>query len=437
MKALRATGRKLLLAWTALAALASCAPGKKMDDPELSALLRSSGAEETGEDKTVLTLWSFHQAKEFEFWQWLGERYEAEFPDIDIKVEYISSDIYFSGTRLLAPFASGHGPDVFFVSSATIRRFADASLLYPLTGRLAPDVRADFDPAALLSASLDGELLAIPFETELLGLYYNKNMFAKAGLAPPRTWEETKAAAEALTTKGTSGLTIETFGNVYQNFSWLPFLWQTGADVLSGDGRSSGFDEDGALRTYSYFSDLRSRGLLNMNPSRPTTDIAIIANGETAMQVSGSWNVRLLETEYADAPIGVVPLPYPEGGARTTIAGGWKIAANRAGAHADEAAKFILWAFAGDPDIPLKWSSEAKFAYSPRRSVMEAGERFYNQGLRAEFTKRIFGTERQEPQYPERINQIYSESLQRLLKGDEEASVIVRDTHRRLEEALR
>jgi multiple sugar transport system substrate-binding protein len=157
------------------------------------------------------------------------------------------------------------------------------------------------------------------------------------------------------------------------------------------------------------------QGLLNLHPSRPTTDIGILASGETAMQVSGTWNIRMLETIYADKPIGVVPLPVPEGGKPVTIAGGWKIGVNHFSKYADEATKFVMWAFAGEPDIPLKWVSEVKFAYSPRKSVMEAGGELYQRGLRRVFTEQIYGTERQEPQYPAEISRIFTESLQQLL----------------------
>src|SRR5690606_30419227 len=100
-----------------------------------------------------------------------------------------------------------------------------------------------------------------------------------------------------------SGLTVETYEGVFQNFSWLPFLWQAGADLLTEDGKGSALSGDAAMGMYAYFKEMASQGLLNMRPSRPVTDIGIIANGESAMQVSGTWNIRTLETEFADQPI--------------------------------------------------------------------------------------------------------------------------------------
>jgi multiple sugar transport system substrate-binding protein len=368
-------------------------------------------------NQTTLRFWTFHQAKEFEFMESLANQYEKMHPDIKIKVEYIPVEDYFFGTRLISAFASGQGPDIFLVSPGSIKRFVDANVLHPLTSEFTPEITEDFYENALEGVIIHNEIYAVPFEVEILGLYYNTKMFADKGLLPPRTWEEMMEAARVLKDKDKdiSGLTIETFGSVYQNFTWLPFLWQTGADVLSADGLNSGLNQPNAVKMYSFFEKMRQEGLLNLYPSRPTNDIGILANGETAMQVSGSWNIRTLESIYKDVPIDVVPLPIPSGGKPATIAGGWKIAVNHQSESVQDATRFVMWAFAEDVENPLKWSSEVKFAYSPRKSVMLAGEDYYTKGLRKVFTDDIFGTEIPEPRLSGEISRIFTESLQNIL----------------------
>lgn len=428
--------RRILIAALLALLLSSCGGKEEPGNPELDKLLQATPAEEAAGDKTVLRLWSFHQVMEYEFWQWLAKEYEKTHPNIEIKVEYVSSDDYFSSNRLLSSFASGQGPDIFFVSSATINRFVESNILYTLTDEFNAEIKQDFYPAALDSVTVRGDIFAIPIETELLGLFYNKEMFRKANLEPPQTWEEMRVAAMRLKSGNVSGITIETYDGVFQNFSWLPFLWQTGGHLLSEDRNQGVLSEPNALSMYTFFREMVNQGLLNMRPSRPTTDIGILASGETAMQVSGTWNLRMLETEFAEQPIGVVPLPIPEGGVPTTISGGWKIAANTQSEHAKEAADFIMWAFAGDPEIPLKWVSETKFAYSPRKSVMEAGLSSYRRGLREIFTNQIFGTEREEPKLPEEINKIFSDSIQQILFDEKSPLEIVQQADRRIDNFL-
>lgn len=407
----------------------------KSAGPDVAKLLKAPNLS-SSDGKVVLRLWSFHQSMEYNFWTWLAQEYEKEHPNIEIRVEYVSSDDYFSSTRLLSSFASGQGPDLFFVSQATFKRFSEANFLYPLTRLFTPDIREDFLPSALDSVTAGDDIYAVPFEMELLGLFYNKQMFSEHHLEPPTTWEEMMRDAQQLKTADVSGLTIETYDGAYKNFSWLPFLWQTGANLLTDDGMQPALSNSNVVQMYQYFRDMVDQGLLNLRPSRPATDIGILANGETAMQVSGTWNIRMLETEFADQPIGVVPLPVPEGGTPMTIAGGWKMAVNRQSAQAEEAAKFVMWAFAGDPAIPLKWVNDVKFAYSPRKSVMEAGMQSYRKGLRAVFTDRIFGTEREEPQLPEEMNRIFSDSLQDMLFGEDSPEAIVGKAEQEIAAAL-
>lgn len=396
--------------------LTSCSSaGSSEGKSDMDILLQNLDVEPPNPDRIVIHLLSFHTGQELEFWNWLGEEYKKEQPNVEIKVDFISSDDYFTGSKLLSSFASGHGPDIFFVSPGTIRRFEDANILEPLTARFTKEIKEDFYESALESVTVDDQIYAVPIETEMLGLYYNKELFSKWGIQPPTTWEEMREAAKVLKSPGVGGLTMETFKSVYQNFTWLPFLWQTGSDIITEDGRSSALNQPGAVEMFTFFRGMIDEGLLNMYPSRPTTDIGILANGETAMQVSGTWNIRMLETKYADRSIGVVPLPIPSGGQQVTIAGGWKIGVNHFSKYANEAAKFVMWAFADKPDIPLRWVSEIKFAYSPRKSVMKAGGELYQKGLRKVFTDQIFGTERQEPQYPAEISGIFTDSLQQLL----------------------
>lgn len=381
----------------------------------------------------VIKFWTFHQAQEFEFMESLAVHYQLNNPGVEIKVEYVQLDDYF-GTKLISSFATGQGPDIFLVSPGTIKKFAEADILYSLNSRFTPEIKSDFYQGALESVTVDEEIMAIPFEIELLGLYYNKQMFKDKGISPPRTWDDMAQAAASLRTNEVSGLTIETAGSFYQNFTWLPFLWQTGADIVDDNTNRSQLNQANAIKMYSFFQEMRSNQLLNLYPSRPTNDIGILANGETAMQVAGTWNIRLLESTFQDVPIGVVPLPIPEGGRPATISGGWKVGVNRHSAHLDEAARFVMWAFAEDIKHPLQWCTEIKFAYSPRKSVMLASEDFNRKGLREVFTDKILHTAIPEPSLSDEINRIFTESLQNILynhydgeKAAQEASQKIND----------
>jgi multiple sugar transport system substrate-binding protein len=63
----------------------------------------------------------------------------------------------------------------------------------------------------------------------------------------------------------------------------------------------------------------------------------------------------------------------------------------------------------------LKWGTEVKFAYSPRKSVVEAGKDIYSKGLRKVFTDEIYNSAIPEPRYPSEILDIVGDAMQNVM----------------------
>ena len=63
---------KLLLAFLLAMGLIGCSHAEESSDPALDLLLKPPQDEADAGHKTVLRLWSFHQAMEYDFWQWLA-----------------------------------------------------------------------------------------------------------------------------------------------------------------------------------------------------------------------------------------------------------------------------------------------------------------------------------------------------------------------------
>ena len=82
---------------------------------------------------------------------------------------------------------------------------------------------ADIEPNVANYYSVDGRLQSMPFNTSNPVLYYNKDLFAAAGLDPekaPRTWDEVAEAARALTIKDDSGQTTQ-WGCAFALYGWF------------------------------------------------------------------------------------------------------------------------------------------------------------------------------------------------------------------------
>ena len=343
-----------------------------------------SGAAQGAAGTKELALWDFHGAAEGDFFKSLPDLYAKVDPSVKLTVENVPWDDYM-GTKLAAAFAAGAGPDLFFVSPGTIGKYINSGIAYPLNAYLTSKIISDFSPSALKGVSIGDKIYAIPFEIELIGLYYDADALQAAGVQPPKTWDDLKQAAMKLKTDKRAGITIEVSKSAYQTFTWYPFMWMTGADVFTPDLKHSALDNTGVAKALQLWKDLIGSGAANLRPSRSTTDIGILGDGETAMQICGSWSIPTIEKQYADKNIKLEPLPIPDEGKPANVAGGWKFMVNAKGKYAADAAKFAVWAFGENLDLPLQWTTVTKFAYSPRKSVMNAGQGRVLQGLAGRF----------------------------------------------------
>jgi multiple sugar transport system substrate-binding protein len=370
------------------------------------------GAGAWAADKTEIVFWTFHTQSEGAFMQSLVTEYAKVNPNVTIKLEMIPQSDYM-GARLTTAFAADSGPDVFVMSPGDFLKYVNSGLAADLSPYFTKAIRDDFLPSSLDAVTVNGKIYAVPFEIELLGLYYDKDILKAAGVQPPATWDQLIAATKKLTTPTRPGLALPTDQGYYQNFIWYPFLWQTGANVVDVKGKNASFSGAGVEKSLKLWGDLIKAGAATKLARGPWDPL--VADGTAPMQVVGTWIISNLERDYAAKNIGLVPLPTPPGGKAATDAGGWKFMVNNRSKVKEEAAKFVMWAWAQNVDKPLEWCTKTKFAYSPRKSVMDAGRDIYSKGLRNVFTKDIYASAIGEPRYPAEIVNMVGDALQSVM----------------------
>ncbi len=405
----------LVLAAGMVIGLAACGSSETASETgkaqETTAAVSST---EKTEEKAELKFWTFHTNAEREFMESLPEKYKAVNPNVNVTYENFPESDYM-GTKLTTAFAANAGPDVFVMSSGDFLKYANSGVAMDLTSYYTDAILNDFLPSSIDAVTVNNKIVGIPFEVELLGLYYNKDMFAAAGINVPKTWDDLISATQKLKKDDVAPLVIETTKGYYQNFTWYPFLWQTGANILDAATKTGTFEGDGVEKSLKLWGDLINAGAPSKLSIPLTNDISLLGTGKAAMQICGTWAVATLESEYKDTNIGLAPLPIPEGGKAATCAGGWKMMANSKSTNPDAAAKFAMWAFAEDVNVPLEWCTKTKFAYSPRKSVVEAGKEIYSKGLREVFTNEIYDSAIGEPRYQAEIVNAVGDALQNVM----------------------
>jgi hypothetical protein len=102
------------------------------------------------------------------------------------------------------------------------------------------DARHDFVDSAVEAYSYDGGVWAVPLYNMTMHLWYRPSVLEAAGIAVPTTWDEWRAAAEALTVDGQYGMGLPANKQLYTD--------QTVYSVMLNGGASEIYNEDGTLR---------------------------------------------------------------------------------------------------------------------------------------------------------------------------------------------
>ncbi|CAL9571266.1 hypothetical protein SUDANB70_04867 [Streptomyces sp. enrichment culture] len=169
------------------------------------------GAEGSGKGRIVF--WDNNGGVRTDIWKEIIADFEKAHPDIDVEYVGIASTEYQS--KVDTAIQGGGLPDVGGISASMLAGFAAQGALDPLDDRLGKsslDGKLNKDMVESLRAAGGGddELYSIPTSANNGVLYYRTDLFEKAGLQEPTTWDRFFEAAEKLTDKGSNkfGYTI-------------------------------------------------------------------------------------------------------------------------------------------------------------------------------------------------------------------------------------
>src|SRR6266487_2032114 len=238
--------------------------------------------------------------------------------------------------KLIQGAASGQLPDIAVIDNPDHTAFADLGVLTDLTTQISTwGQTSQYFPGPLKSTVWKGKNYGLPNNSNCLALFYNKDMFSKAGVTPPTTLDEMRSAAQKLKKPGVYSLSMSLVKSEEGTFQFLPFLWSAGADLNT-------IDSPAAVGALQYLVDFVKQGLLShevLNWSQQDAITQFIAQ-KAAMCINGPWNVPATK-QGAQFKWGVVSLP--KGAQSASILGGENWAISKTSRHVKEAWDFLKW----------------------------------------------------------------------------------------------
>lgn len=289
--------------------------------------LLGAGACGGGDDASGELRWSMwaDTPEEAEVWKGLARDVHQKNKNITLKLETVTFADYWD--KLSTQLASENEADIVAMQSQRMPGFAARSALQPLAPFIEDDPGFDVDDffgPIRQGLSVGDEIYAFGYDIGPIILYYNKELFEKAGVEPPPPddpmgWEEFRGKAEQLTNPG-----AEEYGFVVQPIfdAMVPFLWSGGGGYMNAAQTECTLDTAASIEAMEFVIGMITDGI-----AAPVTDLANPSfaveeffGGKIGMHVDGPWQFINIK-ENSNFEWDVAPMPAGPAGSVTFAAG--------------------------------------------------------------------------------------------------------------------
>ncbi|WP_432047992.1 ABC transporter substrate-binding protein [Streptomyces asiaticus] len=277
-----------------------------------------------GSDDGSLDVWVYQDAST-KVQREVVERFNKT-SDIKVKLTQVPGEGY--SDKMRTSMGTPNAPDVFFNwGGGSISDFVKKDMLLDLDPAMAkdPELKKAFIPTILDAGAIDGKHYGIPMRgMQPVILFYNKDVFEKAGAQPPKSWDDLLKLIDTFKDKGVTPFALAGT-DAWTELMWVEYLVDRygGAGVfqkIQSQGMAA-WDDPAVLKAAQTVRDLVGRGAFGKNYKSVnyTADGAstLFAKGKAAMHLMGSWeyaNQKANQPAFAKSGLGWTTFPAVPGG---------------------------------------------------------------------------------------------------------------------------
>lgn len=302
--------------------------------------------------------------------QKLIQEFNASQSKIDASVQIVK---WSEGkTVLLTQIDAGQPPDIANYSGGGLLEFVSSNVIEPLDNHLGTTFLDNFVKASLDAMRVSGKLMGLPYFLDPRGLFYRSDLFKKAGLNPPVTWDDVRQAAKKLhDPPNVYGIGIGVSGPSGGNDDWW-YAWVgsigAGSDLSRwGSDKRSLVGSDHGIAAVQFLVDLARTGKVTqpnpINAGRDEDLQPLFLSGKLAMLETGSWFPTIIQQSAPSLQFDVAPLPVAKSGMKSADVF-WPDAVMmfQQSKHKDEATELLKFMF----------SAKNRLLFAKQRGVVPA-----------------------------------------------------------------
>lgn len=269
-----------------------------------------TGTATTGSSEEITITFGIHvanpksqEAVTYEIVEAFNEKYDGQY-----QVEFVAADTETHSTNMKLQATDGTLPEIFWLDSSEAPEFSEAGYLLDLSDFLEqyPDAAAALD-ASVKEAFYSSIQYGLPYQCNVEGFFYNKELFAELGIDEPvsgTTFEELLEIISACNKAGYTTIAQGCLNSSYAVWGYLAMLERYGYseyidDILNGD---ENFNNENLLACFEKFKELGEAGAFSGNMSTQEYFDAkeTFTSGQAAFFNSGAWDCAELDEKMGD-----------------------------------------------------------------------------------------------------------------------------------------
>ncbi len=333
--------------------------GEETKNAVQSTVESTTSAETTASDPITISFWCNFTGSDGDVLREIVKSYNDTNTD-NVTVEIDIMDYDTLQAKLPTAISTGNGPDFVLAGIELMEQYKENGMIEPIDDfwEVSGVDKSNYYENVVAKSYLDGVLYGVPMQYNLQYLYYNKDIFAAAGLdteTPPTTLDELRTAAIACTdaSKNQYGLGLPVDFGYY-----CMYLWANGGDVINIEGTENYLNSQENIATLEWIQKLANEDNVSPKGLKAAEADMMFQSGNLAMYISGPWNINGLNQ--LGMNYGIAAIPAGTGGSYSAEGGcSWML--SKGADDATRAAAYKFMAYWLSDQVLTIWSSRNGF----------------------------------------------------------------------------